>query len=67
MLAWLASTQIGALAAGSFGTVLHAEDLRSEPHTQLAIKLVPRGDFVSDLLSRNALLYKISMAHGCES
>ena len=39
--------QTGCLGHGTFGIVIKALDLRSDPPTEVAIKLLPRGDFVS--------------------
>jgi hypothetical protein len=41
--------QTGCLGHGTFGIVIKALDLRSDPPTEVAIKLLPRGDFVSSL------------------
>ena len=41
--------QTGSLGHGTFGIVIKALDLRSEPPTEVAIKLLPRGDFVGPL------------------
>ena len=38
--------QTGSLGQGTFGIVIKALDLRSDPPTEVAIKLLPRGDFV---------------------
>ena len=43
--------QTGSLGHGTFGIVIKALDLRSEPPTEVAIKLLPRGDFVRPLPS----------------
>lgn len=38
--------QTGCLGHGTFGIVIKALDLRSDPPIEVAIKLLPRGDFV---------------------
>jgi hypothetical protein len=39
--------QLGVLGSGSSGVVLHALDTRADPPTEVAVKLIPRGEFVS--------------------
>lgn len=46
LITWV---QTGCLGHGTFGIVIKALDLRSDPPTEVAIKLLPRGDFVSSL------------------
>ena len=41
---WL---QIAELGQGTFGMVIKALDTRTSPPTEVAIKMLPRGDFVS--------------------
>lgn len=42
--------QIAELGHGTFGMVVKALDIRTTPHTEVAIKMLPRGDFVSPYL-----------------
>lgn len=39
--------QIAELGHGTFGMVVKALDIRTVPPTEVAIKMLPRGDFVS--------------------
>lgn len=39
--------QIAELGHGTFGMVVKALDIRTKPPTEVAIKMLPRGDFVS--------------------
>ena len=39
--------QICLLGQGTFGIVVKAMDLRTDPSLEVAIKLLPRGDIVS--------------------
>lgn len=39
--------QIAELGHGTFGMVVKALDIRTTPPTEVAIKMLPRGDFVS--------------------
>ena len=38
--------QLGKLGEGTFGVVIKALDLKTDPPTYVAVKLLPRGDFV---------------------
>ena len=38
--------QIAELGHGTFGIVIKAWDMRTQPPTEVAIKMLPRGDFV---------------------
>ena len=40
--------QTGELGQGTFGVVIKALDLRTQPPVEVAIKLLPRGDFVKN-------------------
>ena len=40
--------QTGELGQGTFGVVIKALDLRTHPPVEVAIKLLPRGDFVKN-------------------
>ena len=46
----LSCVQIAELGHGTFGMVVKALDIRTKPPTEVAIKMLPRGDFVSTLL-----------------
>ncbi len=54
--------QTGSLGHGTFGIVIKALDLRSEPPTEVAIKLLPRGDFVRPLPTTPATMH---LRQGC--
>ena len=41
--------QIAELGHGTFGIVIKAWDMRTQPPTEVAIKMLPRGDFVGAL------------------
>ncbi|KAK9918091.1 hypothetical protein WJX75_001144 [Coccomyxa subellipsoidea] len=57
--------QIGCLGHGTFGIVIKALDLRSDPPTEVAIKLLPRGDFVKNyqLYVRREIQNQSSLRH----
>ena len=50
-----AELQIAELGHGTFGMVVKALDMRTKPPTEVAIKMLPRGDFVSSRCLRPAL------------
>ena len=48
--------QIAELGHGTFGIVIKAWDMRTQPPTEVAIKMLPRGDFVGVTAAEPVLL-----------
>lgn len=52
-------TQIAELGHGTFGIVIKAWDMRTQPPTEVAIKMLPRGDFVgAQVLSSHRIWFQ---------
>ncbi|KAK9915501.1 hypothetical protein WJX75_000010 [Coccomyxa subellipsoidea] len=57
--------QTGVLGQGTFGTVIRATDSETDPPTDVAIKLLPRGNFIKNFKTyvKREILHQSSLKH----
>ena len=62
------SMQLAELGHGTFGMVVKALDIRTVPPSEVAIKMLPRGDFVSSHCSSSCVCHSCAhqvLTHTC--
>lgn len=60
-----ADVQTGVLGRGTFGMVIRATDPETDPPTDVAIKLLPRGNFIKNFKTyvKREILHQSSLKH----